>query len=1523
MKQRSLLVLCLFICLAFLPISVAQTPASRIVAPMDEANLVTLPGNTHPLARAAYDQGALPESTALSRMQLVLARSSAQEAALKQLLDQQQDRGSSSFHQWLTPQSFGATFGPSDRDLSTVTAWLAAQGFTGVHVSAGRTVIEFSGTAGSVQTAFHTAMHRYLVNGQQYFANASNPRIPAALAPVVAGIASLNNFAQQPALSTASLSLVRDNKTGVVTRAAVTPTATSPASTATVHANYTTTNTSGQPVYAVTPGDLATIYGFQVLWSNNTNGTGQSIAVAGDSDINATDFINFRTLFGLPIGANNSATGTKYLNIAFNGPDPGPTSDEFKGDADTQWAGAVATNATIDYIISETTTVMQGSDLSAQFIVDNNLAPVLVDSFNNCEANAGATYNQFINNLWEQAAAQGITAVVSAGDNGSAGCDAVGATTATGGLAVNATASTPYNVAVGGTDFYMPSGGASYWSAANNPNQSSVNGYVPEVAWNDNVGPMSPIVSGGSGGVSSCATGSGTTCAGYARPAWQTGVTGLPTGNFRDVPDVSLFAGDGAYGAFYFVCQQDAVTPPGTCTVGTPTTNFIGAGGTSFSAAAFAGMMALVNQSMAAAQATPSVGQGNVNYTLYQLAAKQQAAGFACNATGNTPPAADCIFNDITNGNNQMPCATGSLNCSTGGVLSGYTSNAGYDLTTGLGSVNAANMVGQWTSVNHNSTTTTLLLNGGTSTVTITHGQLVTASGAVTGNSGTPTGQVAIVAQAANGAVGSTPLVNGQFSNAFSNFPGVSSPGYEVHAYYGGDGSFSASESNPVFLIVNPENSTTTVAVIDATPNKPTTNQPVTSVPYGEILQVQAKVAGVSGQGFPTGSVTFTSSGQPLYNGSYPLNSSGYADVQTTSLTVASSPYNFTAVYGGDVSFNKSTSMPPYPLTIVKAPTTVSATPSTNTTTISENYTVTFTVIVGTTGYGYATPTGTVTLTSNGQVLATSPVNGVSGSGAFDSSIAYITLPASSIPSGTAIAVSYSGDSNYLSSNGSAGSVTIIPSTSPTTTTTLQVAPNPVLPTGMLTLTAMVASTVGGFNGTVSFSIDGQPVGLTGGTPVTQTAGGTTAMVTVTVPVAAFPPGQNTALAVYSGDSTHMSSTSSPATPFIISSAAGTTPSTTAVTLNPAGTPTSVFQGEAIIVTATVTPTTPTVPTGTLQLMIDGNVIGSTTPVSSTGTGMFTLVTSVLTVGPHTASVYYSGDATYAASFAPPVPFLVTAVGNTPTTIVISNVPSPVGQGITFPFTATISPNSPIPTGATELIIDGGLPQAPVQLLGTDPATLSLNTDGLALGTHTVQVYYSGNTSLSAATSNTVTFDVIPQSSTFTLSPTTAAAHIPLEGSASNATIFTVTPTVGGTFSVSFACTSGLPQNVTCSFSPSTVTVTGLATATTNLTFVVGSYSQASLHKPSLPGVWYTMGGGVSFAGLFLLLLPRRNRRFASLLALLTLFALGAATGCGSGVAPQQGPFPVVVTATSSISVLGPTTQTATVNLTLGGQPSN
>ena len=175
------------------PQSRLPAPRSRILQAVDDAHPTILSGNTHPLARPEFDQGALADATPLQNIVLVLQRSPEQESALQQLIDSQQDKTSSAYHQWLTPETFGVVFGPTDRDLSTVTTWLAGHGFTGVRVNPARTFIQFSGTAGAVHAAFHTSMHRYAVNGEQHIANASDPAIPAALAPVVAGITSLKD----------------------------------------------------------------------------------------------------------------------------------------------------------------------------------------------------------------------------------------------------------------------------------------------------------------------------------------------------------------------------------------------------------------------------------------------------------------------------------------------------------------------------------------------------------------------------------------------------------------------------------------------------------------------------------------------------------------------------------------------------------------------------------------------------------------------------------------------------------------------------------------------------------------------------------------------------------------------------------------------------------------------------------------------------------------------------------------------------------------------------------------------------------------------------------------------------------------------------------------------------------------------------------------------------------------------------------------------------------------------------------
>ena len=191
----------LSVCLGLFPLTLtAQTGAvrARVTQAVDMQNLVTLRGNVHPLARPEFDQGVAPDDLPMERMLLVLQRGADQEAALRQLLDDQQVKSSAQFHQWLTPEQFGQQFGPADSDLQAVTDWLTSQGFQVTKVAAGRTVIEFSGTAGLVRQVLGTEIHKFRVNGEDHWANTSDPQIPAALAPVVAGFASLNNFPESP-----------------------------------------------------------------------------------------------------------------------------------------------------------------------------------------------------------------------------------------------------------------------------------------------------------------------------------------------------------------------------------------------------------------------------------------------------------------------------------------------------------------------------------------------------------------------------------------------------------------------------------------------------------------------------------------------------------------------------------------------------------------------------------------------------------------------------------------------------------------------------------------------------------------------------------------------------------------------------------------------------------------------------------------------------------------------------------------------------------------------------------------------------------------------------------------------------------------------------------------------------------------------------------------------------------------------------------------------------------------------------
>ena len=466
----------LYLCGFFIPVlawSQAISPQSRITRRVDEGVLTTLGGNTHPLAQPQFDRGAAPPTLPMARMLLVLKRSPSQEAALQKLFDDQQDKASPNYHKWLAPDEFGQQFGPSDQDVQTVATWLSTHGFQVARIAKGRTVIEFSGTAAQVQQAFHTEIHKYAVNGEEHWANASDPQIPEALAPVVAGVNSLHNFPKQPNYHSSGV-FSRSQATGEVRP--LVPDFTYP--------NSNSCSTNGN-CYGLGPYDFATIYNVLALWNSSPaiDGTDQSIAIIGESNINIQDVRDFRNMFGLP--PNDPA-------VIVDGPDPGIVAGlESEADLDVEWAGAVARGAYIKFVPSASTNGTAGIDLSTLYVIENNLAPIVSESFGACELFLGTAGNSFENAIREQAAAQGITFINSSGDEGAARCDSGEAPSpATRGLAVSGLASSPFEVAVGGTDFVnfgpnfnygIPS---PYWAASNDTHQASALSYIPESTWN-------------------------------------------------------------------------------------------------------------------------------------------------------------------------------------------------------------------------------------------------------------------------------------------------------------------------------------------------------------------------------------------------------------------------------------------------------------------------------------------------------------------------------------------------------------------------------------------------------------------------------------------------------------------------------------------------------------------------------------------------------------------------------------------------------------------------------------------------------------------------------------------------------------------------------------------------------------------------------------------------------------------------------------------------------------------------------
>jgi len=1017
--------------------AVAQTPAAqsgaeqksrvpaRVTDTVDDTNRTVLRGNVHPKARAEFDRGAVADAQPVTRILLVLQRSAEQEAALRQLMEEQQSKNSPNYHAWLSPEQFGKQFGPADADVQAVTDWLTSHGFQNIKVAKGKTVVEFSGNAGQVRKAFGTEIRKFNVNGEEHFANVSDPQIPAALAPVVRGIRSLHNF--HPKAQARQVGSFRRTETGEI------------------RPLFTYTDSNGQ-FFGVGPADFATIYSVPPAMT----GAGVSIAIVGQSNINLQDVTDFRAMFGLP------AYTAGQLNVILNGPDPGTGvvngdfGDEGESDLDVEWAGAVAPAATIDFVATQTgqTDGTAGIDGSAIYIVDNNIAPILTESYGSCEAGLGSGGNAFYNSLWQQAAAQGITVVISAGDNGSAGCDPAAAPAnqdaATLGLGVSGIASTPYNIAMGGTDFDDVGTQSKFWNTTNSSTATppaipaTAKGYIPEKTWNDSCAAAgstgactSTIINNNSSTAIDLVAASGGQSSIYSKPSWQTGFPATAD-TTRDIPDISLFSSDngavsGGSNSFYIICQSDQDPAGGNgCNLTTTASNanhdFQAVGGTSAATPTFAAIMALVNQQTGQRQ-------GVANYVLYSLA---NTAANVCSSSAAPALPNACVFYDVTKGNNSVACVGGSPNCSNtsnaanqfgimattpGGSTPAFSAAASYDLATGLGTVNVTNLLAKWASPNRTPSATTLSL----SPIPTTVGASITVSGTVM--PATATGLVVLRDVATGTEIQpscptSSPLCTanalsgGSYSFSTAFLPGGS---YNVVAHYGGDGTFAASDSASIPVAVAKQNSQTVVNFVTATGALTTAAQ---NVSYGSsyIIRIDVELLPTTGSAqmcqnlsnttsfiaplsflCPTGAVTLTDNGSALKdfpNAQNPnaanvanLNERGFAEDQLIELPVGS--HSIAASYPGDNSYNTSTSNS-LSVTITQATTSIAVTPSP--TRIASG--------------GNVTLTATVSTPSNGEPPCGS---GVAGTVQFKNG--------STVIGGT---VTYAGTSGILTSSGQA-----------------------------------------------------------------------------------------------------------------------------------------------------------------------------------------------------------------------------------------------------------------------------------------------------------------------------------------------------------------------------------------------------------------------------------------------------------------------------------------------------------------------
>ena len=678
----------------------AQSVAPRIRSEITSSEPATLKGSLHPWAQARFDAGRVPADSKLSGISMVFSRTAQQQADLDALIAAQQNPSSPLFHQWLTPEQFAARYGMAESDLNKVESWLEQQGFAIDSVARSRNLIRFSGTVGQVEQAFSTQMHYFTIGGVRHFAPASELTLPAAIVATIESVRNLNDFRPR--------SSVVLNKN--------------------LRARPSFTSSQTGNVY-FSPGDIATVYNIKTLTQAGENGTGQTIAVVGQSAIKASDIEAFQSAAGLtvkdPTQVLMPGTGTSTFS----------SGDETESDLDLEWSGALAPGADIIFVYTGSSQ-NYGTFDALQYAIDEKIANILTISYGACEPELGGST---LESTFQQATAQGQTVIAASGDSGSTACfqgtNVTNPPLATQEeIAVNYPASSPYVTGMGGTEISSANSayetaGSAYWAAQSSSDViSSALQYIPEVAWNDDASGCgtSDCISASGGGASTL----------FTKPSWQTGVTGIPSDGKRDVPDIALYSSPNFPGYLYCTSDTSAWTSGqvASCNSGfrdSSTHDLTAAGGTSFAAPIFAGMLAIINQ-----KAGYATGQGLINPELYKLASNSSTYASA--------------FHDTTTGNNN--CTAGSTYCA---QTTGFSAGAGYDLVTGLGSINLAQLVAAWPA------------NSGTTAGLIATSTTITASSSSPNANATDTFTITVAA--ASGSAAPTGTVTLQIDGGTAN----------------------------------------------------------------------------------------------------------------------------------------------------------------------------------------------------------------------------------------------------------------------------------------------------------------------------------------------------------------------------------------------------------------------------------------------------------------------------------------------------------------------------------------------------------------------------------------------------------------------------------------------------------------------------------------------------------------------------------------------------------------------------------